>query len=314
MGELMDRFNAVAATNPYSWFPIRRGASELATPSVDNRCVMYPYTKYLCAIMEVDMAAAVLLTDAQTARDLGLDMSDVAFITGWADAHEVWHVSERAFLEDAPAATAAATAALGMAGIDLEDVTAFDLYSCFPSCPETMMRGLRLQVDDPRPLTLTGGLAYHGGPGSNYVTHVVANVLDHLRSDDGASVLVHANGGYLTHEAVGIYENGTPRVIRDPGLHLQARLDAESHRIPLADVDGRGVIAAYTVPFDRTGSHGTGIVVATVGARRTVAHADHELTGALLSNDAVGWHVLIRRAAHGNVASVTNGIATVPSR
>src|SRR5581483_3447284 len=108
MGRIMERLNAVAADNPYAWFPARRSAAELATPSPSNRVVCHPFTKYLCAIMDVDMAASVLMTDAQTARDLGLATSDVAFVAGWADAKDIWYVSERPDLGRSPAINACA--------------------------------------------------------------------------------------------------------------------------------------------------------------------------------------------------------------
>jgi hypothetical protein len=42
---------------------------------------------------------------------------------------------------------------------------------------------LGIAVDDPRPLTVTGGLAYHGGPGNNYCTHAIAETATRIRDD-----------------------------------------------------------------------------------------------------------------------------------
>ena len=67
MSMLMDRLNAVAARNPLSWFPTRRTAEELSTPGPENRWISFPYTKHLCSVMDVDMGAAVVVTDALTA-------------------------------------------------------------------------------------------------------------------------------------------------------------------------------------------------------------------------------------------------------
>ena len=102
MGALMDGFNAVAAANPLSWFPTRRHGDELTTATPENRMVCFPYPKYLNAVMDVDMGAAVLVTDAATARDWGLAPDEVAYIGGWADAKEVWYLSERAAPQIAP--------------------------------------------------------------------------------------------------------------------------------------------------------------------------------------------------------------------
>ena len=60
-----------------------------------------------------------------------------------------------------------------MAGKTLADMQFFDLYSCFPSAVEIACREIGLAEDDPRGLTVTGGLAFFGGPGNNYVTHSI---------------------------------------------------------------------------------------------------------------------------------------------
>ena len=64
----------------------------------------------------------------------------------------------------------------------MDDVEGLDLYACFPSSVEVARDSFGIAPDDPRPLTLTGGLPYHGGPGSNYVTHSIANTMHWLRT------------------------------------------------------------------------------------------------------------------------------------
>jgi acetyl-CoA C-acetyltransferase len=54
LGTLMARFTEVAATNPFAWFPEARAPAELSDASADNRLVSEPYTKRLCAVLNVD--------------------------------------------------------------------------------------------------------------------------------------------------------------------------------------------------------------------------------------------------------------------
>jgi acetyl-CoA C-acetyltransferase len=291
-GRLMAGLNAVAADNPHSWFPTRRSAEEITTVTPDNRVIFHPYPKYVNAVMDVDMAAAVLLTDAATARQWGLGPDEVVYLRGWADATEIWHLSARDGVHRAEALAAAGRAALGMAGVGVADVDGFDLYSCFPSSVEAAARALGLAEDDPRPLTLTGGLPYHGGPGSNYVTHAIANAFGWLRDGKGTHALVHGNGYYLTKHAVGLYSAQAPSDVPAPDTTLQERLDAEARPLAVeASLPGPAEVVAYTVPFERDGTPGTGIVVAESGRRRTVARADAALTARLLASDAVGTEV-----------------------
>ena len=54
-----------------------------------------------------------------------------------------------------------------------------DLYSCFAS--SLAFARDALGIADGRGLTVTGGLPYHGGPGSNYGTHSLAAMVETLR-------------------------------------------------------------------------------------------------------------------------------------
>ncbi|MHB8328396.1 MAG: acetyl-CoA acetyltransferase [Acidimicrobiales bacterium] len=307
MGALMAGLNEVATTNPYSWFDTRRSAEELTTVTPDNRMIFHPYPKYLNAVMDVDMGAAVILTDAATAREWGLGPDEVAYLSGWADAHDIWYLSQRPLLHRSDALAACADTALAMAGITLAEIGAFDLYACFPSSVEVARDSFGIDPDDGRPLTMTGGLPYHGGPGSNYVTHSVANALQWLRRGSGEHCLVHGNGYYLTKHAVGVYSRRPPDDAPVPPNDLQARLDAAAEPLPVDEaVTGPGRVVAYTVPYDRDGTPLAGIVLVDAGGRRTVARADGALTDALLSTDAVDADVSVRCDASaertGNVA------------
>src|SRR3990170_845170 len=72
LGALYERFSAVAAQNPYAWFPQPLTADEITAISASNRMVCFPYPKRMNAIMEVNQAAALILTGSQTASELGI--------------------------------------------------------------------------------------------------------------------------------------------------------------------------------------------------------------------------------------------------
>src|SRR5207253_9022222 len=127
-----------------------------------------------------------------------------------ADAHGRWFSSDRVNYHSSPAIRAAGQHALRMAGIDLAQVDCFDLYSCFPSAVQIGRDMLGIPADDPRPLTVTGGLPYHGGPGNNYVTHAIATLMDEVRAAPGTRGLLTSLGWYLTHHPVGIYGSALP--------------------------------------------------------------------------------------------------------
>jgi acetyl-CoA C-acetyltransferase len=304
MGVLMARLNAVAAANPLSWFPERRDASQIMTVTPDNRMICFPYPKYVNAVMDVDMAAAVIVTDAATARDAGLGPEEVAYLAGWGDAHDVWYLSQRTVLHRSPALEECARRALSSAGASMQDVDAFDLYACFPSSVEVARDTFGIAPDDPRPITLTGGLPYHGGPGSNYVTHAIANALHRLRSGGAERVLVHGNGYYLTKHSIGIYSRVPPTTPPTPPDGVQEHVDALAAAVPVDDApdDGTtGALVAYTAPYDRAGDPEPAVGLVDLGGRHTLARADATLTDELVAEDGVGRRVVLERSGETNL-------------
>jgi len=296
IGDLMARFNAVAVANPISWFPTRRDAHEIMTVTPENRMIYFPYPKYVNAVMDVDMAAALVVTDAATARSWGLGPDEVVYLSGWADAHDLWYLSERPVLHRSPALAACARRALDTAKVTMDEVGGLDLYACFPSSVEVARDSFDIDPDDPRPLTLTGGLPYHGGPGSNYVTHSIANTHHWLRAGHGDHALVHGNGYYLTKHSVGLYSRRAPDEEPRPPEKLQEHIDGLADALEVVASVGtgtRGTIVAYTAPFDRERGPQAAIGLIDMGGRRTLARADETLTTELLSHDGVGTRVVL---------------------
>ena len=84
LGQFFSPFSKVASENPYAWFPTYRSPEEISTPTEKNRFVGFPYTKYLNAVIEVDMSAAVVMTSVGKARELGIPSSKWVFLHGCA--------------------------------------------------------------------------------------------------------------------------------------------------------------------------------------------------------------------------------------
>jgi acetyl-CoA C-acetyltransferase len=93
------------------------------------------------------------MTGSQAAREMGIPEEHWVYLHGCGDATDKWFVSERANYYPSPAIKAATKRALGMAGIAVDDIAMFDLYSCFPSAVQMALDALALRPDDPRPLT-----------------------------------------------------------------------------------------------------------------------------------------------------------------
>src|SRR5262249_25579654 len=192
----------------------------------------------------IDQAAAILITSVGKAREWGVPRDRWVFLHGCADGIDTWVVSERDKLDASPAIRGCARLALDMAGKALAGVAALDLYSCFPSAVEVAMKEIGLADDDPRPISVTGGLPFFGGPGNNYVTHSIAEMMNVVRRKPGSFGMVTANGNYLTKHSAGLYSDepteGPWR--REPPKKLQAELDAGPKRHVDTRPGGTGTI------------------------------------------------------------------------
>ena len=137
------------------------------------------------------------------------------------------------------------------------------------------------------------------------MTHAVANTLDWLRAGHGDVAVVHGNGYFLTKQAVGVYSRRPPTTAPAPPDGLQERVDARATAVPVeTSFTGPGTILAYTVPYDRDGQPGPGIVLVDVGdpasgPRHTVARTDATTSGVLVSTDAVGTAVTLSSIGRG---------------
>jgi acetyl-CoA C-acetyltransferase len=162
---------------------------------------------------------------------------------------------DRADLSAGPASVMAAQHALDQAGIGAADLATIDLYSCFPAPVFNICDGLGLDPEDPRGLTVTGGLPFFGGPGNNYSMHAIAETVQRARSAPGSYGLVGANGGIMSKYSVGVYSTTPAAWTPDNSKDRQAEIDAWSAPEQAHYADGPATIETYTVSRARRRPH-----------------------------------------------------------
>jgi len=274
MGALFEPFTRVAAANPHASAPVERDAAELVTPTAQNRPIADPYTRFIVAREKVNQGAAVLLMSVAAARHLGVPQDRWVFLPGHADLRER-PLMERADLSAGPASVMAARHALEVAGVKAGDLAAIDLYSCFPAPVFNIRDGLGIAPDDPRGLTLTGGLPFFGGAGNNYSMHAIAEAVTRARRAPGSYSFVGANGGVMSKYSVGVYSTTPAPWVPDISAALQAQIDAWPAPGQAPQADGWATIESYTVTHGRDGTR-AGIVIGRLEAdgRRFIAKGD----------------------------------------
>lgn len=303
MGRLFAPFTEVAAGNPHAMSQTRYSADELATVTPQNRLVADPFTRRLVARDQANQGAAVLIASVAKARELGVPEDRWVYLHGGADAMERTPF-ERNDLSGYPAAGLAARRALEVAGVDVADVAAFDLYSCFPIAVTTVRDALGIAPDDPRPLTVTGGLPFFGGAGNNYSMHAIASMVRRLRAQPGAFGFVGANGGFLSKYSVGVYST-TPVAWKGfDSSALQAQIDAWPAPAAAPDDANAGVVETYTIDYSREAPYGVLVCRTPAGERFVAAAEDPALVETMIQREPLGAAVVTHRDDKGRRVAV----------
>ncbi|MFI9560522.1 acetyl-CoA synthetase [Nonomuraea endophytica] len=292
----MSLMSEVAAANPHAWRRVAFSPEELES----GRFVGWPYTSNTVATLEVDQAAAVILVSSELADRLSIPLEQRVYLRGWAYAEDTWEVAARPSLASSPAIAKAAEAAFARAGLGLDDMAALDLYSCFAIALRQACDALKLDLLDPRGLTVTGGLPYAGGPASNYVLHSTATMAGLLRSQRGHG-LVTGVGMHLTKHTYAIWST-------DPGGTLGDAASVHTATpVPIQDLyEGPATVAGYTVVHGRDGAPERAILVVDLPDAASRAHAvvrQADLLADAESRELVGRQVHLRPEGQANVAA-----------
>lgn len=247
ISELWAGFSQVAAGNPHAWLRERKSAAEIREPSAANRPVSFPYPKLMNSNSNVDQGAALILAAMDAARRLGAVQHKWVYPWAAAEGHDTYAVSHRDNLHSAPGLGIAGRRCLELAGVDVAEVGAVDVYSCFPSAVQVAAAELGLNPD--APLTVTGGLTFAGGPLNNYVMHAIARMAEVLRERPDKPGFVTSNGGFLTKHAFGVYGMAPP----PKGFRAttpQDEIDATPKREVAETYAGVVQVESYTAIFE----------------------------------------------------------------
>ena len=246
VSELWSRFNEVGLENPNAWIQSRHTAEEIRTPSSSNRAVSFPYTKMMNANMVVDMGAALIICSVEQAKKLGIPERKWIYPYAGVQGYDHFSASVRDCFHTSPGLRIVGRRVMELAEVEADDLDFVDLYSCFPSAVQ--VAAMELGLSESRPLTVTGGLTFGGGPLNNYVMHSVARTVELLRDSPASKGLVTANGGNLYKHVHCVYGSEPPN--QDFQFQsVQDDIDALPSRECLPEYRGKVEIESYSVMY-----------------------------------------------------------------
>lgn len=209
LATMVASFSRVAAENPDAWHRHSVGPSEIRDASARNPMQALPYTRMHCSSWNVDQGAALLFCSAERAEALGIDPSRWVYPWVSTESNHMMAVSARAELHRCIGAEIAGRAALEAAELDSAALDLVELYSCFPIAVQLYADALGISLD--RPLTVTGGMHFAGGPYNNYQLQSIARAATLLRQGQGRVALVSGVSGVVTKQGFGIWSTEPPK-------------------------------------------------------------------------------------------------------
>ncbi len=248
---LWARYNAVAVHNPEAAFRRPRDAKDIATPGPHNRPLAYPYNRWHASQWTVNQGSALLVCSAERARESGVPPER------WLFPHVALHSSEavtltaRRRLEEWPAMGVLGRAAARHVGRPLGDLPLAEVYSCFPAAVRVQQRELGL--DPAGTPTLSGGMAFAGGPFNHFVLQSLRVLGGRLRAEPEALGLLTTVSGMLSKPGLAIWSATPPG---GGGAALLADMAAETTAatevVPVVEVPPSVATAATVVSFTVT--------------------------------------------------------------
>lgn len=306
MGRLFAPFTQVAHGNPHAMSQEVFSAEELAAVTPKNRLVADPFPRRMVARDQANQGAAVLLTSVEKARAMGVPEDRWVYLHGGADTMERTPL-DRVDMAAYPAAALASRKALEVAGVAVKDIALFDLYSCFPVAVFDVRDDLGVAADDPRPLTVTGGLPFFGGAGNNYSMHAIASMVRGLRATPGAYGFVGANGGFLSKYSVGVYSTQRAEWKGFDSKALQAEIDGWTPPTTAPAEALSGTVETYTIDYGREQPAGILVCRTAANERFVAAVEDPALVQKMIEQEPLGAAVTCTRDDKGRRLAVSLG-------
>jgi acetyl-CoA C-acetyltransferase len=311
LARLYSDFSRVAASNPHAWSRDVVPPEVIRDATAKNAMQAFPYTTRHCSQWNVNHAVAILVCSARKAEQIGVPRAKWIFPVAAVESKHVVVLAQQRRLESHPGTVMAGARALELAGATIRDVTAAELYSCFPAAVRSF--SLDLGIEKHRPLTVTGGMPFAGGPFNHFSLEGLARMVEVLREDPAPGRrlgLVSNLSGIFGKQAVVLLSNEpNPR-----GYAYDDVTAAVAERdVPLTlngDYEGPATIVGYTVVFQRGAvSHGVAICDTPAG-ERTVARSDEAaLLGEMMRREFCGRVVDISRKGTFSVPGARRGSA-----
>lgn len=299
LARMYARFSEIASLNPDAWVREAKSPDEICEAGKHNPMQAFPYARSHCSTWNVDQAAALLICSEEKADALGIEARQRIYPVASAESSHMVSLSARADFSRCLGAELAAEAIYSETGIGPEQLDLVELYSCFPIAVECFAEAARISLD--RDLTITGGMAFAGGPYNNYFFQATAKAAQLLKTGAGRTAMLSCISGIMTKQAFALWSTERPRN-GFARLDVTEEVAARSKQVEVEiRFNGEGRVSGCTVIYSRRDDPYAVLLVDTAaGTRALITSTEPQVLRSIETEEWVGRMV---KAVDGKLAA-----------
>jgi acetyl-CoA C-acetyltransferase len=293
IAQMYSEFSEVAANNPHAWRQEKLSPGDIRTVTDKNGMIAFPYTKNHLSQWNVNQAVAVMVCSYGKAKALGLDESGWIYPLAAVQSRNVVALAQKPQLHSHHGSRLGGERAFALAGLTPADVEVADMYSCFPVAIQAYASDLKLP--ESLPLSVTGSMAYGGGPFNHGGLDSTARVAEVLREKSGGQhvgLITNLSGMFGKQGCLLLGTEPNPKGFGFDDITEQvAELE---QAIPLnGSYEGPATIVGYSVMFNKGALSHAVAYCDTPEGERTVVRSDNEEVLAMTETEYVGKTVQV---------------------
>ena len=243
VAEMYAYFSKLASRNKDAWTDSALDANEIKNITKKNSLQAFPYNKYHCTSWNINQSAAIIVCSEKIADDLDIPQEKRVYPLASSENNHMISVQQRPKLYESFGMNYAAKTIKNFINKSEIDIDAYDLYSCFPAAVRMFKDSL--EIDDDKPLTVTGSMPFAGGPLNSYVLHSSVAMIERIRTNKISYGLVTGVSGMMTKQSFCVWG----KEYKEGFMHSDVTKKVQSEELPLnlsSKLDGEGKIVGYT--------------------------------------------------------------------
>ena len=251
----------IAETNPAAWVP---KAQIFLENNGWGRSIATPYKLHHVTQWNVNQAAAIIITTADVAQSFTGTSDTCVYPDVLIESNAVIPVLERKHLHQC----------IGLEEIDSEffrltkrrpsESQFHELYSCFPIAIRLQQEAYGLSN---KPVSLTGGMTFAGGPFNNFTLQGLSQLTKQVRITDTTGIITSISGMLTKQGLISLSSQEPPSEIHISDITDTTRSKTETVEIQ-PNVTGEVEIISSTVSFNAGNAKAYVLVENRNGQRR----------------------------------------------